>query len=285
MLSNPTSSQEASGPQSDKSRNVKVILYVIVAFAVYYVINELFFNTLQIYLRTLIPGRIAPFIVAYLLVGLPLFISTWLINRRRNILRDLGLMANPAIGLVFAIICTLPMFIGYGFMAGGLADGLSVIVLVAGSFLAGFFEETYFRGFLFGQLFRNTRLGFLPAIILCSVLFASVHLYQSTDPMVLVGILSTTFLGSVLFAWLYVEWGYNIWVPIFLHSLMNASWYIFGTGTNALGDIGANVFRLLTVALAIVLTILYKRRTRQGFLINKVTLWWKSDSNKSADGK
>lgn len=282
MTLKPTGSQAAADPQIDKNRNIKVILFVIVAFAVYYVINKVFFNTLQIYLRTLIPGRIAPFIVAYLLVGLPLFMATWLINRRRNILRDLGLMANPWIGLVFAVICTLPMFIGYAFMAGGLADGLSVTVFVVGSLLAGVFEETYFRGFLFGQLFRNSRLGFLPAIILCSVLFGSVHLYQSKDPTILAGILITTFLGSALFAWLYVEWGYNIWVPICLHSLMNTSWYIFGTGTNALGSIGANVFRLMTVLLAIVLTVLYKRRPRQRFLINRATLWWKSASDKSA---
>ena len=282
MKLKPTVSQELVKPQRSKIRNNKVILYVIVAFTIYYVINEVFFNTLQIYFRKLIPGVIAPFILSYLLVGLPLLIATWLINRRRNILRDLGLMANPWIGLVFGVICTLPMFIGYAWMAGGLAGGLSVAVLLCDNLLAGFFEETYFRGFLFGQLFRNTRLGFLPSIILPSILFASVHLYQSTDPMVLAGILATTFFGSFLFAWLYVEWGYNIWVPICLHALMDTSWYIFAAGSNALGDISSNVFRLATIVLAIVVTVIYKRRTRQRFVINKANLWRGSAPIKNA---
>lgn len=220
--------------------------------------------------------------MTYLLLGIPLFVATWLVNRRWSILRDLGFMMNPLIGLVFAISCTIPMFAGYAFMAGGLASGLSVTVL-AGQLLSGLFEETYFRGFLFGQLFGKTRLGFLPAIILCSVLFASVHLYQSTDPAVLLGILLTTFLGSILFAWLYVEWGYNIWIPIGLHSLMNASWCLFGAGTNALGSISANVFRLATVVLAIVLTVLYNRRVGQRFVINKSTWWWKNTPDNSPD--
>ena len=267
--------------KSNKRRDAKIIVCVIVAFAIYYVMAKLFFHTLELYIFAMIPNRIAAFVVAYLLVGLPLFVATWLINQRKNIFQDLGLMGNPWIGLLFSVICTFPMFAGYAYMAGGLAGGLSVTTLVTNNLLAGVFEETYFRGFLFGQLFRNTRLGFLPAIILCSVLFASGHLYQSTDTKVLLGILLTTFLGSVLFAWLYVEWGYNIWVPMFLHSLMDISWYLFGTGSNALGGIGANVFRLMTVLLAISLTIIYKRRTRQLFLINRKTRWWKDVPNRS----
>jgi hypothetical protein len=54
---------------------------------------------------------------------------------------------------------------------------------------------------------------------------------------------------------------------------MDASWYLFDAGSNALGGVGANVFRLMTVALAILLTIIYKRRTRQPFLINHRTIW------------
>lgn len=265
------------------SSDKKIILYVVVAFLSYYVITKLYFHTLELYILTIIPNRIAVFVMAYLLVGLPLFVATWLINRRTNILRDLGFMANPWIGIVFAVICTLPMFAGYAYMAGGLASGLSATILVADNLLAGVFEETYFRGFLFGQIFRHTRLGFLPVIILCSILFASGHLYQSTDPKVLMGILTITFLGSMLFAWLYVEWGYNIWVPMCLHSLMDTSWYIFATGPNALGGRGANVFRLVTVVFAIAITVLCKRRTRQPFVINRSTIWRKTTPSIGAD--
>lgn len=267
---------------ANKNRSTQVIVYVVVAFALFYITDEIFFNTLQIHIYAIIPNRIAAFIATYLLIGLPLFVATRLINQRGNILRNLGFMANPWIGLGFAAICTLPMFAGYAYMAGGLSSGLSVSLLLANDLAAGVFEETYFRGFLFGQLFRNTRLGFVPTIILCSVLFASVHLYQSADPKVLIGILSTTFLGSVLFAWLYVEWGYNIWIPMCLHSLMDISWDLFSAGPNALGGLGANVFRLVTVVLAISLTVLYKRLTKRRFIINRRTLWSKGTADKSA---
>lgn len=181
MTLNPKGSQESADPQGDKNRNVKVILYVIVAFSIYYAINKLFFNTIQIYFRTFISRK-------------------------------------PT----FAVFCSVSSsgIRGWAF------------------YLLYFYVRFFLRQFTF---------------------------IKATDPMVLAGILATKFLGSVLFAWLYVEWSYNIWVPIFLHSLMNASWYIFSTGTNALGDIGANVFRLLTVALAIALDTLqdtHKARVR-----------------------
>jgi membrane protease YdiL (CAAX protease family) len=256
-----------------KNESAKVTLFIVVAFAIYYITAKVFFHPLQSYLFTIFPNQVGAFVLTYLLVGLPLFVATCLINKKGNVFRSLGLTASPWIGLVVGVLCTLPMFIGYAWLAGGLASGLSITLLITNNLLAGVFEETYFRGFLFGQLFRHTQMGFIPAIVLCSVLFASGHLYQSTDPKVLLGVLLTTFIGSIWFAWLYVEWGYNIWVPVCLHSFMDASWYLFDAGSNALGGVGANVFRLMTVALAILLTIIHKRRTKQPFFINNRTIW------------
>lgn len=51
--------------------------------------------------------------------------------------------------------------------------------LIAGTIIAGFMEELYFRGFQFGQLFRKTDLGFIPSIFLGALIFAPGHLYQS----------------------------------------------------------------------------------------------------------
>jgi uncharacterized protein len=259
----------------NKYRETKVFLCVVVAFLIYYVTAKAFFHSLEGYVRGFVPNQILAFIVVYLLVGLPIFVATRLINPKRKFFPSLGFTRDPWTALLFAVICTAPMFLGYAYMAGGLAAGLSFTILVTNNLLAGVFEETYFRGFLFGQLFRHTRLGFLLTIVLCSALFASGHLYQSTNPRILFGILCTTFIGSILFAWLYVEWQYNIWVPMFLHSLMDTSWYLFDTGSNALGGLGANVFRLLTVLLAIVLTVIHKKRTGQSFVVPK-RLGWKS---------
>jgi hypothetical protein len=262
--------------ESAQRGSAKIAIYVICAFAIYYVAAKVAFRPVDTRILAILPNRLAAFVITYLLVGLPIFVTTWLIKPKGSLFEKLGFRANPWVGLAFAVLCTLPMFLGYAYLAGGFARGLSITVLVADNILAGVFEETYFRGFLFGLLYRKTPLGFLPAIALCSILFASGHLYQSTDPRVLFGILATTFMGSVWFAWLYVEWGYNIWVPMCLHSLMDTSWYLFDAGHNAMGGMSANVFRVTTVLLSIVVTIIYKRMTKKPFLVRWST-WWKTD--------
>ncbi len=128
-----------------------------------------------------------------------------------------------------------------------------------GCVFAAFFEEFYYRGFFFGQIFKKTRLGFFPSLILGALIFASLHLYQSEDMATLFGIFITTFLGAGLFAWLYVEWEYNLWLPISLHFFMNLSWGMFSVSENAFGDFGANLIRGLTILFAILGTILYKK--------------------------
>ena len=138
---------------------------------------------------------------------------------------------------------------------------------------AGLFEELYFRGFLFGQIFRYTKIGFIPSILLGALLFASGHLYQSTEISVLTGVFLTTFMGAIFFAWLYIEWNYNLWVPVCMHFLMNLSWEIFTVSENALGGVTSNVFRGATIAFAIVATIMYKKRHGIKLEVNRKTLW------------
>jgi uncharacterized protein len=148
-------------------------------------------------------------------------------------------------------------------------------VLITGV-AAAFFEEFIFRGFLFGQLFRYTKLGFIPSILLGAFLFAAMHLYQSNDLPTLIGVFLTTFMGAVLFAWLFVEWNYNLWISIFLHFFMNLAWMIFSVSDNAFGGLYANVFRIITIVLAIGLTILYKRKNGTPMTINRDNIWMKN---------
>ncbi len=90
-----------------------------------------------------------------------------------------------------------------------------------------------------------------------------------------IGIFLVTFLGGILFAWTYVEWDNNLWVPIFLHKFMNLAWELFDVSDNALGDAYPNVFRTVTIALIIVITIWYKRRNRIPFVVNRGTILMK----------
>jgi hypothetical protein len=100
-------------------------------------------------------------------------------------------------------------------------------------------------------------------------------LYQSNDLLTLTGIFTTTFLGAGLFAWLYAEWNYNLWLPIGLHFFMNVSWELFSISDNAFGDLNANLIRALTIVLAITVTLIYKKKRKIPLEINRNTLFMK----------
>lgn len=258
------------------------ILLVILGFAAYYLAFE-YFAEIKTALDGLVPhrdrlDRVVPvglftYFITYVLVGLPIFLATALVCRDADVLRQLGLKAPVLTGLLVAALATLPMFAG-SLLEGTLPEEIDVPQTIANTAFAGFFEELYFRGFFFGLLFCRTRLGFISSVLLCSLVFASVHMYQSTAPAVLVGIFLTTFLGSALFAWLYAEWRFNLWVPIWLHALMNLSWALAASNSNALGSAYANIFRVLTIALVIGGTVWYKRRNQATFEVRRSTLWW-----------
>lgn len=62
----------------------------------------------------------------------------------------------------------------------------------------------------------------------------------------MIGIFLLTFAGAIFFTWQYVEWQYNLWVPIFTHTFMNFSWTLFQIDNSALGGFKANIFIGLT---------------------------------------
>jgi uncharacterized protein len=167
------------------------------------------------------------------------------------------------------------MLVGYA-LKFSLNKELSFNTIIINTISSAFFEEIIYRAFLFGQLYRFTRLGFLPSVFLGSLLFGAAHLYQSTDINELVGIFSITLLGSVLFSWIYAEWEFNLWTAIFLHCLMNLYWLIFDVDVSALGSTYANIFRFSTVFLAIIGTFLYKEKKKIPFEITRRTWWMKS---------
>ncbi|MET0391731.1 MAG: CPBP family intramembrane glutamic endopeptidase [Chitinophagaceae bacterium] len=255
------------------NQTLRTLAITVICFLLYYIAFEKF-EPIMLLADRVVHYRLLSYFITYWVIGIPIFIGTLLINENHRVFRKLGLGANPLTALLLAAVFALPMFIG-GLIFYPISSSLSFPNLVAGTLFAGFFEELYFRGFLFGQVFRNTKLGFLPSIFLGAVIFACGHLYQSQDAGELAGIFITTFMGAIFFAWLFVEWNYNLWVPIFLHTLMNLAWQLFDVSDNALGNVNSNIFRGLTIALAIIITIVYKRRTGQKLAVNRDTIWIK----------
>ncbi|MEX1191034.1 MAG: CPBP family intramembrane glutamic endopeptidase [Brumimicrobium sp.] len=147
---------------------------------------------------------------------------------------------------------------------------LSALNLADKTFFAGFMEEFLFRGFLFGLLFRKLCRGFIPATLIGAVIFGFAHIYQGSSLLESTGIFLVTSIGAVWFAWLYIEWNNSLWVPIFLHILMNLSWALFDVSENAMGGLYVNIFRVITIALTVIITIRYN--WVKGFSVNKGNL-------------
>ncbi|MCG2420481.1 CPBP family intramembrane metalloprotease [Aequorivita sp. F47161] len=253
---------------------LRVVLLVFISFGIYFLLDTLYFKALRTLLYEWSNQIGISHIATYAISGIPLFLGTLFISRKTSVFKSLDLDKSAIRGFVFALICTLPMFIGFAFVFNFESD-ISINTILISVVAAGFFEELFFRGFLFGQLFKNTKLGFIPAVFFGAVYFGLLHLYQSTDLGELTGIFLVTFLGGILFAWVYVEWNYNIWLPIFLHLLMNLTWELFAVSHNALGGVYANVFRLLTIAFIIILTIVYKKQNGLKLEVNRRTVWMK----------
>ena len=254
----------------------RVITVVIVSFLAYYLLYANF-KAIKVALDQLTQQGLLSYVLTYILIGIPIFIGTYSIDKTSPIVKSLGLHASLLTALWTSTVFCLPMWIGSLFYFE-LNQAIDMQQLIAGTIIAGIMEELYFRGFLFGQLFKHTKLGFIPAIFFGALIFASGHLYQSQAMSELFGIFMLTFAGAIFFAWLYVEWNYNLWVPIFTHTLMNLCWHVFSIDNTALGDLKANVFRALTILSAILFTVLYKRSRKEKLLINKQSLFVKRNS-------
>jgi uncharacterized protein len=191
---------------------------------------------------------------------LPIAIVTGALFGFRNILKELGLNRGFLTGLAFSGVAVLPMFAGAA-LHGSFDTNLTLIDLFKNSILPGFMEEVLFRGFLFGLLFRKLKWGFIPASLPGAIVFGIAHIYQGSGILETLGIFMVTTIGALWFAWLYIEWDDNLWVPILLHIFMNMSWTLFDVSNNALGGWQINISRIITIALTVIITVaICKRR-------------------------
>ncbi len=257
------------------SKNIRFLLTFILGFTAYYFFDFFFFKNIQNFAKGIFHSKAAAHLTAYLVTLIPLILTLKIILPKRKI-SDLLSLDKPLIkGLAVAFIGTLPMLTGYliHFKMAQKIDFESLFINTASS---AFFEEIIFRAFLIGILYRFTRLGFLSAALLGSLLFAQVHLYQSQNVAELTEILAITFLGSLFFAWSYFESGYNLWTAIFLHFLMNLYWEIFTVSENVSGNLYGNLYKFSSIAVTVGILIYYKRKNKIPFEITWKSLFIKS---------
>lgn len=195
----------------------------------------------------------------------------------------LGLHHSPLRGFALALVLTLPMPAVMVWSAPLTLSAETPHALLRMAVLPGFGEELLYRGFLFGLLFRFAGWGFLPAALGAALLFGGAHLYQGGDAAEAAGIFALTAFGSLWFAWLYVEWDYDLWIPAAFHVLMNAWWVVFPVADNALGSGWFVAVRLLVLALSILLTVAVAKR-RGGLRLRGRAWWWGAAGQASREG-
>ncbi len=251
-------------------KEFKYILVLCLIFGLYYFLDKLFFSTVYNLFEDVFIVYQLSYLVTYIIVGLPIILFVYFTNGNK-IIEPFGLKKNILKGIFFSFLFSVPMFIGFGLISN-FEVTIKPRIFWFGCVFAAFFEEFYYRGFFFGQVFKKTKLGFFPSLILSAIVFASLHLYQSNELGTMFGIFITTFMGAGFFAWLYVEWNYNLWVSIGMHFFMNLSWEMFSISDNALGGVNANLIRATTILVAVLGTILYKKILKIPLTINKYTL-------------
>lgn len=202
---------------------------------------------------------------AALYIALPLLVLG-LLHGSRGALAEAGLATRALAGIRIGLLGALPMLLGAGLLARfQITFNLSSIFY--GCLLAAVGEEILYRGLLFGQLYRHAGWGFVAAGLANALIFGAGHLYQGQDLASWLGVYAVTFMGGLWFSWLYVEYGYNLWVPLSYHFFMNLSWSLFDVSDNALGSLAPNLFRAATIALSIIMVVRHKRRTGQPWVI------------------
>lgn len=241
------------------------ILYSIIAS----VIIILFWRNLG-FVTTLfdIPGdSILGLSIKALFLTLVTFALTIVVIKPKDAFSVLGLNRNILKGFGIALLCVLPLYLIF-LLFGDLNTKLTFSVIYDRAILTGFKEELVFRAFMFGLLFRYAKTGFFWAVILSALYFGSVHLYQGHDVLSALAAFGVTFIGALYFSWMYVEWNFNIWIPVGLHILMNGAWFIFTMeGTEvAAGGLISNIARIISITLAIAITVYcHKKRGEKIF--------------------
>lgn len=248
-----------------KRKTIINSIIIIITFLIAFYGKQILTN----YIKITFPSAFVKVTYSYFWWIIPTFLVLGVLYGFKNVFKEVGINKGFLTGLLFSIITVLPMFLSSAII-GQIDENLKIGSLIHKTIIAGVMEEYFFRGFLFGILFRKLGWGFIPASILGALIFGLGHIYQGSTFLETTGVFFITSIGAVWFSWLFIEWNENLWIPIFLHTLMNFSWILFEVSSNALGGFYTNLFRIITIALTIIITIFYHKKN--GLRINRNNL-------------
>ena len=174
----------------------------------------------------------------------------------RGAIRQLGLSAPLLPAIVFALIASLPMLIGFA-VTRSLTPHIQLIPLLFLTVLSPLVEEIEFRGFGVIQLQRGTGWSFWVVVWPSALLFGYVHVEQGQSLQEMIELFLLLVAGGLTFAWLAYRWQ-NLWVAVALHICMNLWWEVFSVAKSAMGGWFPFMLQNLTMLLAILITLFWR---------------------------
>ncbi len=180
----------------------------------------------------------------------------------RSALRELGLAGGPARGALLGLASTIPLLAGFA-IGGGPRSIITVGGLLSGAVAVPLSEEILFRGLLFRHLHQRLRWRFWPAALTAGGVYAFTYLGQARHagfgPLGTSALLCVALAFSCFSAWLFVRWGWDLWMAIGFHASANLWGVLFYAGDTLLGQGPALPTVLVGGAIAVGLSLLGTR--------------------------
>ena len=211
---------------------------------------------------------IIPIIVAALIAGPRRWASALGLDGSVWIAAKVGLISTALLPITYAVIAPLS------------SDNI-LQEIVGGAIFPGIGEEILWRGMLFGLLFRFAGWGFLPAALIGATVFGIAHFSQGNSVVEILGIFGITAIAAIWWSWMYIEWDNNIWVPVWLHILMNGYFAIFDVAAGVLGSWSFFFIRAVVVLISIWLTLRHIK-ARGHFKVTRNDWLWRRSRAETA---
>ena len=134
--------------------------------------------------------------------------------------KELGLATSPLPAIVFALLASSPMLIGFA-LTRSVTPHIEPITILFLTMFSPIVEEIEFRGLGVRNLQRGTGWPFWITVWPQALLFGWGHVEQGQRFQEMAGLMLLTGSGAVVFAWLLYRWQ-SLWFPIALHVCMCA---------------------------------------------------------------
>jgi len=207
-------------------------------FWIMVLLDKIMEKRVSLYSRVAISHFIILFIIFVVIYLLPGGAAEWGVNLRHwQIGLTLGIILGLTIGVLFSFLSQGTNISHWNVtnVITQLKDKQNLIHLLSQIFLIGLSEELFFRGLLvtyFMKQYSMKLIGLHIAVIIISVMFASIHFYKlllgATFGKILPFVIGGFFYGLVL-GWLYQETG-SLIGPIILHNLGNSCMFLISIG-------------------------------------------------------